>query len=64
MVMGGAKPAYVANQLGHSLQVLYTTYARWIDGADKGGEASKLASILGEFGPNLAPTQDQDESHL
>ena len=62
MVMGGAKPAYVANQLGHSLQVLYTTYARWIDGADKGGEASKLASILGEFGPNLAPTQDQDKS--
>jgi len=58
MVMGGAKPAYVANQLGHSLQVLYTTYARWIDGADKGGEASKLASILGEFGPNLAPRQD------
>ena len=55
MVMGGAKPAYVANQLGHSLQMLYTTYARWINSADKGQEASKLAAILGEFGPNLGP---------
>jgi integrase len=36
LVMAGLKPAYIARQMGHTLQVLYTTYARWIDEADKG----------------------------
>lgn len=59
MVMGGVKPAYVAAQMGHTLQVLYTTYARWIDGADKGAERSKLNAVLGEFVPNLSLTAPQ-----
>ena len=39
----------------HSLQVFYTAYARWIDEADKGGEASKLGAALGEFFPGVSP---------
>jgi integrase len=49
LIMAGIKPAYIAHQMGHTLQVLYTTYTRWIDVADKGGEASKLGAALGEF---------------
>ena len=37
--------------MGHTLQVLYTTYARWIDEADKGAEATNLAAALSEFVP-------------
>ena len=59
LIMGGIKPAYIAGQLGHSLQMLYTTYARWIDGAAKGAEALKLGAVLGEFGPKLAPIWPQ-----
>ena len=25
------KPAFIAKQLGHTLQVFYSTYARWIE---------------------------------
>ena len=52
--MAGLKPAYIARQMGHTLQVLYTTYARWIDEADKGAEAATLAAALSEFVPNLS----------
>jgi integrase len=55
LLMAGIKPAYIARQMGHSLQVLYTVYARWIDEADKGGEASKLGAALGEFFPGVSP---------
>jgi integrase len=47
LIMGGLKPAYVAHQMGHTLQVLFSTYARWLNDADKGAEASKLGEVLG-----------------
>jgi integrase len=55
LIMAGIKPPYIARQMGHTLQVLYTTYARWIDEADKGVEASKLAAALGEFDDDFSP---------
>jgi len=55
LLMRGIKPAYIASQLGHSLQMLYNKYARWIEGGDK-REASKLDSVLGESG-RLKPKQ-------
>ena len=58
----GIKPAYIARQMGHSPQVLYTVYARWIDDADKGGEASKLGAALGEFFPGISPQRGLDEA--
>lgn len=38
-----ANPAYVARQMGHkSAKLLWTTYSKWIDGADRGREKAKL----------------------
>jgi integrase len=28
----GAKPAFLAQQLGHTLEVFFSTYAKWIVG--------------------------------
>lgn len=34
----GANPAYIARQMGHkNAKMLFTVYAKWIDGADAGG---------------------------
>lgn len=42
-LMAGANPAYIARQMGHkSAKMLFSVYAKWIDGADRGREASKL----------------------
>jgi hypothetical protein len=48
MLMSGVNPAWAASQLGHSMQMFLTVYARWIREADKGRELSKLESILKE----------------
>ena len=41
-LMAGMTPAFVAKQLGHSVQVLLTTYARWIDSEADFMELNKL----------------------
>lgn len=42
-LMAGANPAYIARQMGHkSAKMLFTVYAKWIDGADRGRERDKL----------------------
>lgn len=47
-LMGGVKPAYIARQLGHaSTKMLFETYSRWIDGADKGAEKRALEAAMG-----------------
>jgi integrase len=52
-LMAGVNPAYIARQLGHAnMGMLLRHYGRWIDGADKGVEAKKMADL---FGPELAP---------
>ena len=39
----GVNPAYIARQMGHkSAKMLFTVYAKWIDGADRGRERAKL----------------------
>ncbi len=35
-VMSGMNPAFISQQLGHSVQMLLTTYARWITQAPLG----------------------------
>lgn len=37
-LMGGVRPAYIAQQAGHSVKMLLEVYARWIPGADAGAE--------------------------
>lgn len=46
-LMAGVNPAWVARQLGHSVEMFYRVYSRWIDGADKGVERRKLDAFLG-----------------
>lgn len=50
-LMAGVNPAYIARQMGHAnTGMLFKVYSKWIDGADKGREARKLAAALdGEF---------------
>jgi integrase len=51
-LMGGINIGYLAGQLGHAkITTTLNTYARWIDGADKGAEAKKLDAILSNNRP-------------
>jgi len=51
-LMAGANPVWVANQHGHSVQVMMRDYAKWIPNADKGSNLAAVNSALG-----LAPEQ-------
>lgn len=52
-LMAGATPAWIANQLGHTTpELVYSTYARWIKGADKSQQLSKLDACYGDEGGN------------
>lgn len=46
-LMAGIAPAYIAAQAGHSVQMLLSTYARWIAGGDGGRERARLAEAIG-----------------
>ncbi|AXY83349.1 integrase family protein [Acidovorax phage ACPWH] len=46
----GADPWYVAQQHGHSLQVMLKSYARWIPSADRGRNRDKINQALGVAG--------------
>jgi len=46
-LMAGVNPAYIARQLGHTnMGMLLKHYARWIDGADKGREATLVNKLF------------------
>lgn len=45
-LMGGIKPAWAAQQMGHSVEMFYRVYSRWIKGADNGAERRKLDSYI------------------
>ena len=36
--MSGLNPAFIAQQLGHSVQMLPSTYARWLNSSSDWGE--------------------------
>lgn len=40
--MSGLNPAFIPQQLGHSMQMLLSTYARWINSSSDWGELEKL----------------------
>ncbi|MDR2334611.1 MAG: tyrosine-type recombinase/integrase [Burkholderiaceae bacterium] len=45
----GVNPTDIARQTGHkNAKMLFTAYAKWIDGADRGRELSKLEEMLGK----------------
>lgn len=41
-LMAGMNPAFISGQLGHSVQVLLTTYAKWLNSANDWSELAKL----------------------
>lgn len=49
-LMSGLNPAFIAQQLGHSVQMLLSTYARWINSSNDWQELQKL-----QIGPKLVP---------
>lgn len=46
-LMAGMNPAFIAGQLGHSVQVLLSTYARWLSSTTDWSEVGKLESQIG-----------------
>ncbi len=55
-LMAGAKPGYVAKQLGHSIQVFFTRYADWIASQDDAKEAERINAAIAEaFVPGKSP---------
>ena len=49
--MSGMNPAFIAAQLGHSIQILLSTYARWISSPNDWSELEKLNTL--QNGTNL-----------
>ena len=41
-LMAGMNPAFISQQLGHSVQMLLSTYARWINSSSDWSELEKL----------------------
>lgn len=50
-LMSGLNPAFIAQQLGHSVQMLLSTYARWINSTSDWQELEKL-----KIGSKLVPS--------
>lgn len=55
LLMRGAKPMWVAQQLGHStMEMTLRKYSKWIQGADRGQEMARVlessGAFLGRFG--------------
>lgn len=50
MLMAGMTPAFCAGQMGHSVEIFLTTYAKWIPGAGDKAEMAKLEQTLGRTG--------------
>lgn len=45
-LMAGMNPAFIADQLGHSIQVLLTTYAKWLSSTTDWSEVGKLEKTM------------------
>lgn len=45
-LMAGMNPAFIASQLGHSVQMLLSTYARWINSTGDAHEMEKVENRL------------------
>ena len=54
-LMSGAKPGFLAKQLGHSLQMFFSVYATWISSGDDKKELAKLNEAIAEIVPEESP---------
>jgi integrase len=48
LMTGAVPPAYIADQLGHSVKMLLERYARWLPANDKGDSKARLAQAFGD----------------
>ncbi|KFE50095.1 tyrosine-type recombinase/integrase [Pseudomonas syringae] len=55
-LMAGMNPAFIANQLGHSVQMLLSTYAKWLNSSTDWGELGKLE--LSMIGTKMVQPED------
>ena len=44
-LMAGMNVAFIANQLGHTIEVLLSTYAEWINSEGDWSEMNKLSVV-------------------
>ncbi|WP_447651596.1 tyrosine-type recombinase/integrase [Pseudomonas abietaniphila] len=56
-LMAGMNPAFIAAQLGHSVQVLLSTYAKWINSPNDWAELDKLKML--ESGTKVVRVKSQ-----
>lgn len=47
-LMSGAKPGFLAKQLGHSLRMFFTVYAKWISSDDDDREMAMLEEAISQ----------------
>jgi integrase len=57
-IMSGARPAFLANQLGHSMQTFFRVYAKWINSKDDREEIAKLDLAIAQLSPNCPQPVD------
>ncbi|MEA3237747.1 tyrosine-type recombinase/integrase [Pseudomonas mosselii] len=57
-LMAGMNPAFIANQLGHSVEMLLSTYAKWISSSSDWRELEKLPPRV-ELAQNWPKTDDR-----
>jgi integrase len=59
-LMAGANPAWISRQMGHkNSQMFFTVYSKWIDGADKGKERSKIDTLFTQDSHKTATSQEE-----
>lgn len=58
-LMAGVNPAFLAEQLGHSVIMLLKTYAKWLDSDNSKQEIAKIGKLLGN--KNAADFQPTDK---
>lgn len=53
-LMAGAKPGFLANQLGHSLEMFFNRYAKWMESENDVEELRKLNQIGDKVGEKIS----------
>lgn len=51
-VMSGLNPAFIAQQLGHSVQMLLSTYARWLNSSSDWSELENCRLVSNRYQTN------------
>jgi integrase len=52
-LMSGAKPGFLASQLGHSLRMFFDVYAKWISSSDDDREMDKMEAAIAQNSPGI-----------